>query len=104
MSKRMPTTRPTSTDRPGSVKRFLLLAAIGLAPLAACSQSPEATAVEVNADMLADDLEAQADNMEALAENVADADAAAAIESASENLEADADNVRDQAEDVAENL
>ncbi len=86
------------------MKHLILLAAIGLLPLAACSQSPEATAVEVNADMLADDLEAQAANLEALAGNAADADAAAAIESASENLEADAGNVRDAAEDVARNL
>ena len=81
-----------------------LLFAIGLLPLAACSRSPEATAVEVNADMLADNLEAQADELEALAGNAADADAVAAIEDASENLAADADNVRDVAEDMARNL
>ena len=85
------------------MKRPLLLA-IGLLPLAACSRSPEAAAVEVNADMLADDLEAQADNMEALVESAANADAAAAIEGASENLATEADNVRDVAEDVARNL
>jgi hypothetical protein len=85
------------------MKRPLLLA-IGILPLAACSRSPEATAVEVNADMLADNLEAQADELEALAGNAANADAAAAIEGASENLAADADNVRDVAEDVARNL
>ncbi|WP_375404744.1 hypothetical protein [uncultured Sphingomonas sp.] len=85
------------------MKRPLLLA-IGLLPLAACSRSPEATAVQVNADMLADDLEAQADNMEALAEDAANADAAAAIEGASANLAAEADNVRDVAEDAAQNL
>lgn len=84
--------------------RLALIVAVGLLPLVACSASPEATAVEANADMLAENLEAQADELEALAKNVADADAAAAIEGASENLAADADNVRDVAEDVARNL
>ena len=79
-------------------------AAAGLLSVAACSQSPEAAAVENNADMLADNLEMQADNMEDMADNATTDNAATAMENSADNLETAADNVRDAAEEKTDNM
>ena len=85
-------------------KILLVAAATGLMSVAACHKSPEAAAVENNADMLADNLESQADNMDAMADNASNGVAAAAMENASDNLDAAASNVRDAGEEKADNL
>ena len=68
-------------------KIAFVLAAAGLMSVAACSKSPEAAAVENNADMLADNMEMQADNLDAMADN-GDADPAtrAALRTLSEQV------------------
>ena len=58
-------------------KIAFVLAAAGLMSVAACTKSPEAAAVENNADMLADNMEMQADNLEAVADNTSNSAAAA---------------------------
>ena len=85
-------------------KIAFVLAATGLMSVAACSKSPEAAAVENNADMLADNMEAQADNIDALADNTSNASAEATLENSADNINAAADNVRDAAEEKADNL
>jgi hypothetical protein len=85
-------------------KIAFVLAAAGLMSVAACNKSPEAAAVENNADMLADNMEMSADNMEAAADNTSNAAAAATLENAADNMNAAADNVRDAADAKADNM
>lgn len=85
-------------------KVAFVLAAAGLMSLAACHKSPEAAAVENNADMLADNMEMQADNMDAMADNSSNGMAAGMMENAADNMNAMADNVRDAADKKADNM
>ncbi len=85
-------------------KIAFVLAAAGLMSVAACNKSPEAAAVENNADMLADNMEAQADNIDALADNTSNATAEAVLENKADNINSAADNVRDAGEAKADNL
>ena len=85
-------------------KIAFVLAAAGLMSVATCSKSPEAAAVENNADMLADNMEMQADNLDAMADNTSNATAEAVLENKADNINAAADNVRDAAEAKADNM
>ena len=80
-------------------------AAATLLSLAACGhRSPEADAVQNNADAMEASLENQADNMEAMADNTADHDAAQAMENAADNLEDAKGNVAHAADARIDNL
>ena len=65
------------------MKKFaIVLAAAALVSVVACKKSPEAAAVENNADMMADNMDAMADNISATADNTANATAAGMMEAA----------------------
>ena len=85
-------------------KIAFILAAAGLMTVAACHKSPEAAAVENNADMLADNMEMQADNMDAMADNTSNVTAAAVMSNAADNMNAMASNVRDDAKAETKNM
>ena len=85
-------------------KIAFILAAAGLMSLAACNKSPEAAAVENNADMIADNYEATADNLSAMADNTSNATAEAVLDNSADHLNAVADNVRDAGEAKADNV
>ena len=85
-------------------KIAFVLAAAGLMSVAACTKSPEAAAVENNADMVADNMEMTADNMDAIADNTSNAVAADVLENVADNMNAAADNVRDAADAKVDNM
>jgi hypothetical protein len=85
-------------------KIAFVLAAAGLMSVAACNKSPEAAAVENNAELVADNMEMTADNMEVLADNSTNAAAADVLENVADNMNAAADNVRDAADEKADNM
>ncbi|WP_375392787.1 hypothetical protein [uncultured Sphingomonas sp.] len=79
------------------MKLLVLVSIAGLVLLTACRQTPEASAIDHNAAMIADSLERQADNMEAMAGNVADPNMSDALENAADRL----DDVKDNVERIA---
>lgn len=85
-------------------KIVLVAAATGLLALAACSKSPEAQAVENNAEMMQDALDNAADNLEDMADNTSNAAAAASMENQADALERASDNVEDAAEAKIDNM
>ncbi len=80
------------------MKLLVLVLIAGLVSLTACRQTPEASAIDHNAAMIADSLERQADNMEAMAGNVADPNMSDALENAADRLDDVKDNVADAAD------
>lgn len=83
----------------------LLVLATALVAIAGCDRpSPEAIAVENQAEMMADNLEDRANELDAIAGNMANAAAAEEIANASDNLQDEAANVRDDAEDKIDNI
>ena len=85
-------------------KIVFVAAAVGLMSLGACNKSPEAAAVENNADMVADNLEATADNLEDAADATTNGSAEAVLDNAADNMNAAADNVRDAADAKVDNM
>jgi len=82
-------------------KTVLIVAALGLVPLAACSKSPEAQNVEAAADNAADQLDANASAVTAAGENLAGA-AEAVADNAADALHNKADAVREAGENKAD--
>jgi hypothetical protein len=85
-------------------KIVLVAAAAGLLSVSACSKSPEAAAVENNAEMMQDALDNAADNLEAMADESANAAAAESMENQADTLEQASDNVGAAAEAKIDNM
>lgn len=85
-------------------KILIVAAAAGLMSVAACSKSPEATAVENNYDVAADNMDAVADNVSDMSNTTANPFAKDNAEAMSENMHDAADNVREAGEDASKNM
>ena len=88
------------------MKKFaIVFATAGLMSLGAChSKSPEAAAVENNADAVADNIDASADNISALADNSSNAMASDMMSNAADNLHKEAIKVRQIIKKNAKNM
>jgi hypothetical protein len=94
-----------SFGEPRMKKFAIAFAAAGLMSLGAChSKSPEAAAVENNADMMADNMDAAADNISAMADNSSNTMASDMMSNAADNMHDSADNVRDEGKATAKNM
>lgn len=84
-------------------KLVLVAAAAGLMSLAACNKTPEAAAIENNADMVADNIDMTADNVADMSNTTMNPGAEDNAEATAENLHDTADNVRDAGDAAADN-